>query len=461
MPRFDSVDLARWSGGEWHPRGPAEITSIVHDTKHVDAKALFVALRGARVDGHDFVAEAVSRGAAGAMVSRARAGGLRVEIPLLIVDDPAMALRDLAAGYRSASGLTIVGVTGSTGKTTVKEMIAALLATTIPTARTRGNWNNEIGLPLSLLAMPETTRVGVLELGISHPGEMAPLCRIAQPDWGVITNVGPVHLEFFESIDAIALEKGELFRSLPPDGTAVVSLDEVYAAVLSRMAGCRVVTTSMRSDADYTLVRDEPRTGECEVVEKQSSERCTFRLPLAGSHSRHNALLAIAVARGLGVAWAAIASALEGFVPPPMRWERRNLGGVIVINDAYNANPVSMRAAVKTFADMDIPGQKWLVLGDMLELGGGAIDEHDKLGRFLAEGEWAGLVTIGPLAAHFAAGAIAVGMPAVRAIRCQTTAEAAETLLARLQPGDGVLVKASRGKRLEEVVERLEKVLGE
>ena len=460
MPRFDSVELARWCGGEWRPRVPSEIASIVHDTKQVGAKALFVALRGARFDGHDFVTEAANSGAAGAVVSRARAAGLTGTLPLLLVDDPATALRDLAAGYRRATGLTIVGVTGSTGKTTVKELIAAVLAPAMPTARTRGNWNNEIGLPLSLLAMPETTRVGVLELGISHPGEMAPLCRIAQPNWGVITNVGPVHLEFFESVAAIAREKGELFRCLPREGTAVVSGDEEYARLLSGMAGCRVVTTSMRDEADFTLARDDPRKGECEVRERQSGERFAFHLPLAGAHNRHNVLLAIAVARGMGVPWTVIGGALERFVAPPMRWERRDLGGVIVINDAYNANPISMRAAISTFADMEVAGRKWLVLGDMLELGGGAIDEHVKLGRSLGGGAWAGLVTIGALARHVAGGAIAAGLPAARAIECETTTEAAQVLLERLHRGDGVLVKASRGKRLEEVVESLEKALG-
>jgi UDP-N-acetylmuramoyl-tripeptide--D-alanyl-D-alanine ligase len=433
---------------------------VVHDTRNITAGALFVALPGSRVDGHHFVRQAAGQGAAGALVSAARVGELPKDLPLLVVDEPAMALRELATGYRRRLGAAIVGVSGSTGKTTVKELVAALLETTMPTARTRGNWNNEIGLPLSLLAMANETRVGVLELGISHPGEMAPLCRIAQPDWGVITNIGPVHLEFFGSVEAIAREKGGLFACLPAGGTAVVSRDEVHADLLSRIAGCRVVTTSLREDADFTLVKDGGRLGECQVRERASGETFTFRMPLAGAHNRHNLLLAIAVARGFGVSWPAIGGAIERFVPPPMRWECRDIHGVTVINDAYNANPVSMRAALRTFAELDLAGRKWLVLGDMLELGPTGIEEHLELGRLAGAQSWAGLMTVGSLGDHIADGAVAAGMPAAKVFKCRTTDEAADRLIEQVRPRDGVLVKASRGRHFEDVVTRLEKDLG-
>jgi UDP-N-acetylmuramoyl-tripeptide--D-alanyl-D-alanine ligase len=460
MPRFDPKELARWCGGEWSPHAPPAISSVVHDTRNVTPGALFVALGGSRVDGHDFVRQAAGQGASGALVSTTRAGGLSGEIPLLVVKDPALALRDLAAGYRRRLAPTIVGVTGSVGKTTVKELIAAFLETALPTARTRGNWNNEIGLPLSLLAMADETRAGVLELGISHPGEMDPLCRIAGPDWGVITNVGPVHLEFFESVEAIAREKGRLFSHLPAEGVAVVSRDETHADLLGGMASCRVVTTSMRGEADYALVRDDPRLGECEVLERETGEHFSFHMPLPGAHNRHNLLLAIAVARGFGVAWTAIDGALMRFVPPPMRWESRVIHGVTVINDAYNANPVSMRAAIRTFEGLDVAGRKWLVLGDMLELGRTGVEEHVALGRLVGAQSWAGLVTVGSLGGHIAEGAMAGGMAAGMIFKCHATDEAAGCLLERIRPGDGILVKASRGRHLEEVVARLEQGSG-
>lgn len=455
---FDPKELAKWSGGEWMPCAPDSLSAVIHDTKQMVAGALFVAIRGARFDGHTFVERAKEGGAAAAMVSRARAAGLAgLGLPLLVVEDPAMALRNLAATYRQHLGLTVVGVTGSTGKTSVKEMIACLLESAMPTARTKGNWNNEIGLPLSILSIPEGTRAAVLELGISHPGEMAPLCAIARPDWGVITTVGPVHLEFFESVTSIACEKAELLCGLPVGGTAVLSMDDPFFGILRAKASCHVRTTSLdkNSGADYTLVRDDGQTGECEVEDRVSGGLHAFRLGLPGRHTRHNALMAIAVARGLGVSWTGIADAFGRFVPPPMRWEQKQIGGRTVINDAYNANPVSMMAALRTFKDLAVAGRKWLVLGDMLELGASEIEEHQAIGRALAGGPWVGLVTVGGLGSRIAEGALTAGMAAESVQACETTAMAAAWLKERVARGDALLVKASRGKRMEEVIEQL------
>ncbi len=452
---FDADEVARWSGGQWMSRPSVPLSSIVHDTRQVVPGALFVAILGTRFDGHAFIGEAAQKGAGAALVSRSRRDEFAsLKIPLLAVEDPARALRDIATGYRLKLGLPVIGVTGSTGKTTVKEMIASLLQSAMPTARTKGNWNNEIGLPLSILAIPPESRAAVLELGISHPGEMAPLCAIARPDWGVITNVGPVHLEFFESVEAIAREKGELFRSLPTGGTAVLSLDEPCLGLLRGLARCRVVTTSLNpeSDADYVLVRAARQGGECVVADRIDGGIHTFRLPLPGVHNCHNALQAVAVARGFGVSWDGIAAAFEGLVAPPMRWECRECGGFTIINDAYNANPVSMQAALDTFRDREGSGQKWLALGDMLELGPGEIEAHRNIGRALAEGPWAGLVTVGVLGARMAEGALASGMPAARVHTCVTVSEASEYLKERMVKGDVLLIKASRGKRLEDII---------
>lgn len=462
MIALDPLDLARWCGGQWIPRSPRTVLSVVHDTKKVALGALFVALRGARFDGHDFVEQAVGAGAVAALISRSRLADLQsLGIPLLVVDDSAQALKELAAGYRAKLGLAVVGVTGSTGKTTVKEMMACLLEGTLTTARTKGNWNNDIGLPLSILAIPPDSQVAVLELGINHPGEMAPLCAIAKPDWGVITNVGPVHLEFFSSVEAIAREKGELLKSLPAKGVAVLSRDEPHEALLRACAPGRVITTSIKSDvkADYRLVFNDPQTGDCRVEDGLDGGIHVFRLPLPGLHNRSNALLAIAVARGFGVSWVQIAAAFDRFVPPPMRWEQTHAGGVTLINDAYNANPVSMLASISTFRELAVPGRKWLVLGDMLELGSTGVDAHLAVGRSLSEGDWAGLVTVGTLGAHIAAGAIAAGIPVERVHPCEALESAVELLRKCIAPGDAVLVKASRGKHLDEVVVRLSGML--
>jgi len=462
MGAFDPVDLANWCDGQWSPHLPGDILSVVHDTKKVTPGALFVALRGARFDGHDFVGPAAAAGAVAALISRSHLKALEgVGIPLLVVEDSARALKELATGYRLKLGLSVVGVTGSTGKTTVKEMIACLLSAKFSTARTKGNWNNEIGLPLSILAIPPESRVAVLELGISHPGEMAPLCSIARPDWGVITNVGPVHLEFFDSVEAIAREKGELLRSLPGNGVAVLSKDELHASLLRSCAPGRVVTTSVSCGvaADYRLVFHDASTGECQVEERGGGIHA-FCLPLPGAHHRSNALLAIAVARGFGVSWEQIAGAFENFVAPPMRWEQSQAGGVTFINDAYNANPVSMRAAILTFREMTGPGRKWLVLGDMLELGATEIEAHRAIGRSLGDGNWAGLITVGTLGAEIAAGAKAAGIPAAQVWSCESVDASVEILRNCIAPGDAVLVKASRGKHLDEVVVRISAMLG-
>jgi len=447
---LDPVEVARWSGGDWTSPPLSPLTGVIHDTHAVWPGVLFAALRGTRVDGHEFIGTAAEKGAAAALVSRSKAAGAaRFGLPLLRVDDVERALGQLATGYRKQLGIPVVGVTGSTGKTTVKEMIACLLGSVMPTARTKGNWNNEIGLPLSILAISGETHAAVLELGISHPGEMAPLCVIAQPDWGVITNVGPVHLEFFKSVEAIAREKGELFRRLPPTGTAVVSRDDPHWPLLRDLATCRMVTISTQGhpEADYVLSPDGSL-----VRERSSGESTPLHLTVPGRHNRHNALLAIATARGFGLSWDHIASAFATYVPPPMRWEQVDIDGVTVINDAYNANPVSMAAALQTFGEVESPGRKWLVLGDMLELGAGEVEAHRDIGRSLADGPWAGLIAVGVLGARIAEGAAEAGLPP-DCIRTCPDAEAATVLLKDLiSRGDAVLLKASRGRRLEVVV---------
>ncbi len=463
MVTLDPNDLARWCNGQWVPQLPQTISSVSHDTKKVAPGALFVAIRGARFDGHAFVANAAAAGAVAALVSRSHLAELQqVGIPLLVVEDSARALKELAAGYRLQLGIPVVGVSGSTGKTTVKEMIACLLASKFSTARTQGNWNNDIGLPLSILAIPPSCQMAVLELGINHPGEMAPLCEIAKPDWGVITNVGPVHLEFFASVEAIAHEKGELLRSLPAQGVAVISRDEPHEAIVRACAPGRVVTTSIHGgvEADYRLVFADGQTGECRVEDRVAGGIHAFCLAMPGAHNRSNALLAIAVARGFGVSWDQIAAAFAQFVAPPMRWEKSQAGGVTFINDAYNANPVSMAAAIRTFREMQVAGRKWLVLGDMLELGATEVEEHLALGRFLAGSDWAGLITVGELGAQIATGAMAAGVPAGQVHICAALDASIDQLRNFIAPGDAVLVKASRGKHLDEVVVRLSGMLG-
>lgn len=438
-------DLAAWAGGVW--RGiPGPITGVSNDTRTLQPGDLFFALRGEGGDGHNYVAAALSAGAAGAVIAAGR-----LAMPLagacLEVDDPAAALRRMAAGYRRRLDPLMVGVTGSVGKTTVKEMIAEVMAAEAPVGRTRGNWNNELGLPLSLLTMPATTRIGVFEIGMNHPGELAPLCRLLEPDWGVVTRIGPVHLEFFDSVEAIAREKAVLLQSLPADGLAILNAGDPYFRILRELSAAQVKTVAVGQSADYTAVIPEGG-GQLEVTERRG--RCyTLRVPLPGRHNVENALLALAAGRERGLSPEAVQAALERVRPPSMRWEVSNCGGIRIVNDAYNANPISMRAALRAFAAESVPGRRWLVLAGMRELGRAETDEHWDLGREVAAGSWAGLVTVGSRGRLIAESARAAGMAASRIAVCPDHAAAAAELAGRVRPGDAVLFKGSRGEKLE------------
>ncbi|HBA83521.1 MAG TPA: UDP-N-acetylmuramoyl-tripeptide--D-alanyl-D-alanine ligase [Verrucomicrobia bacterium] len=459
MPVFDAKELAAWTGGTWIAGAPPmPIGGVSIDSRNLKPGHLFVAIRGERCDGHDFVDQAAGQGAA-VVVRRDFALSYAGAGSLLAVDDPRAALAAMAQGYRAGLKAELIALTGSVGKTTVKEMTADILSTLAPTARTRGNWNNDLGLPLSLLALERDHVYGVFEVGMNHPGELEPLCAMIRPTWGVITTIGPVHIEFFQSVRAIANEKATVFRALPPDGTAVVSRDEEWFDLLRDAARCRVVTTSLSTTADYEGRIESEADGRFAVLERASGERMELQASLPGRHVIQNALLAVAVGRGHGASWPQIAGALGRFAPPPMRWSRTTVGGVLAINDAYNANPLSMRAALRTFADVPATGRRWVVLGGMRELGAVERSEHLALGRDAVNGPWAGVLAVGQLGQLIAEGARTEGATDLEVVVCGNCAEAAAQLAERLRPGDALLLKASRGERLEEVLKELEKRL--
>lgn len=457
MPMYDAQEVAQWTGGRWQCGMPGAITGVSIDTRTLAPGALFVALRGQNYDGHSFVEEAFARGAIGAVVRQRLPAGTTAGHPVLLVADTGQALRDMATGYRRRISAVIIAVTGSVGKTTVKEMVADVLAQRLPTARTHGNWNNEFGLPLSLLAMDPDARAGVFELGMNHPGELAPLCRVLQPDWGLVTTIGPVHLEFFESVEAIAAEKSVLLKNLPSDGVSILRCDDPYFKILSAAAPDRIITLALSGaanltvPADYTGVPPDAQ-GRIEIHERVTGEVFRLRAPLPGAHHTVNAMFAVAVGRAHGLAWDTIRVALEQYRSQPMRWERQNVTGVTVINDAYNANPMSMAAALRTFAELPVTGHRWLVLAGMLELGALQEQMHKELGLSLASGPWAGIITIGNLGAIIASAAVHSGVNPSKVFPCSDHAEASEVMKRCLKPGDAVLIKASRGQRLEKVL---------
>ena len=455
MANFFPADLAKWSGGAWQ-HAPASVTGASINTKTLKPGDLFFALEGSKADGHDFVSDALARGAAGAVVRRAFAKK-HTKLPLLAVADPAVALRAIAAGYRATLKATFVAITGSVGKTTVKEMTADLLATVGPTARTHGNFNNDLGLPLSMLAVAPNAKFGVFELGMNHPGELAPLCKLLRPSLGIVTMVGPVHFEYFDSVQAIAEEKAEVLRCLPKEGFAILDADGDWFELLRNAAKCRLVTTALDTVADYVARTDAAQPGAFTVIERTTGESAALHNSIPGMHNVRNALLAVAAARTQSAAWANISAALAAFKPVGLRWQRSEWHGVEIINDAYNASPPSMAAALRTFMETPTMGRRWLVLGGMLELGAAAEDLHNELGHFVAGLKAVRLISVGELGAWIAAGAFEAGMAAERIEICEGCGAAAEILRTRLKSGDAVLLKASRGEKLERVIEDLTK----
>jgi len=455
MPCYEAEWLAGETGGTWTrvPSGPIE--GISTDTRRLAPGSLYLALRGEHFDGHAFVNAAFEAGAVAAIVECGGVPAVGQDRALLEVGNTGVALSALGAAYRRRMAPLVIGVTGSVGKSTVKEMTAAVLAAAGETARTRGNWNNEIGLPLSLLAMEPGTRYGVFEAGMNHPGEICRLCNVLQPDWGVVTTVGPVHLEFFGSVEAIAREKGSMLSALPTAGRAFLCGDDEWFGLLRGMAPCPVRTVSFGKDADLTVC-PAGASRRLVVSERGTGETHEFVWPWAGRHNALNAGFALLIGREAGLDWGTLERGLAAYRPLPMRWEELHIGDWLVINDAYNANPSSMRAAVTTFAELPCKGRRWLVLGDMRELGDGAATAHMALGaETAAAGDWAGLLTVGALAEGIADGALAYGAGSGRVWKCVDAKAAAAVLRERLQPGDAVLLKASRGVALEKVVGEL------
>ncbi len=445
MPEFAPESLALWSGGRWTRPPAGGITRVSHDSRALVPGSLFVALAGPRFDGHDFLEEAAKGGVAAALCARGRA---HASLPCLEVEDPLAALRRIAAGYGLSLAGEKIGVTGSAGKTTAKELLAAMLSRRGATCRTVGNWNNEIGLPLSLLRMEAADAFGVFELGMNHAGEIAPLAEILRPRRGWVTSIGEAHLENLGSLQAIAREKACLLEALPPDGTALVDLDSPWASLFRSVTRARIVTCSMEGEADYEGV---VAGGRLHLRDRIRGEVLELLPPLPGAHMLRNVLQTAAMARECGLEGGEIEEGLAAFAAPPMRWERSERGGWTVINDAYNANPLSLRVALHTLAGLPAPAGRWAVLGGMSELGPGEEALHRSFGPLIASLPLAGLIVVGEKARWYLPER---GGPPAAAV--DSLPEAAELLRARAAPGAVILLKASRSEGLERLLPLLD-----
>ncbi|AKJ64999.1 UDP-N-acetylmuramoyl-tripeptide--D-alanyl-D-alanine ligase [Kiritimatiella glycovorans] len=443
IPEFKAEDLARWSGGAWKGAPPVVLRGVVHDSRCVTPGSMYVALKGGRCDGHEFVPDAFRHGAAAALVSgdyRPAPTPRRGESgPLLKVADPLSAIRDLAAGYRRQWSGTVFGITGSVGKTTVKEMLASMLAVRGEVFRSPGNWNNHIGLPMSMLKCPSDGPAAVFELGMNRPGEIRMLSRTLRPDAALLTRIGPVHMAHFNSVEDIAEEKASLLAELAEGGWALLDADSRWFRRFRSLLRGRCVTWAERADADYRV-----RVGEGGITVNGHD----FKIPVPGLHTAGNAARAAAAALEQGIDPHDIAEALARYRTAPMRWEMTDRGGVRLINDAYNANPVSMRAALSTLAGMADGGRCWAVLGGMSELGDMEGEQHRAIAEVAAELPLAEVITVGARARM-----IHDAGPG-HWVHADTPEEAARLLCERVAPGDCVLFKGSRSERLETVLDR-------
>jgi len=437
------TDVALWTRGTL--RGTdVRVDGVFTDTRRPQAGALFVALKGENFDAHDFLAQAASAGAAAALVERPVA----VDLPQVIVADAMLALGDLASAVRAPRHAHVVGITGSNGKTTVKTLLASILSLHGRTHVNAGNLNNEIGLPLSLLAMPDDTEYAVLEMGAGKPGDIAYLAAIARPEIGLVNNIGPAHLERLGTLEGIAETKGALYTSLPASGVAVINADDAFAATFAAMAGTRRnVRFGMTQGADVRgeIVEAGAQTRFALLLPGSRSE---ITLPLSGSHNVMNALAAAAAAHALDVPAATIQRGLESAPAVKGRLQRHAMaGGWTLIDDSYNANPGSTDAAIRTLAGE--PGEAWLVLGDMRELGQAARELHAQVGALAREHGIARLFAVGPLSG---AAADAFGARAAHFADQQALIEA---LADGVHAGVTVLVKGSRGSAMDNVVRAL------
>jgi UDP-N-acetylmuramoyl-tripeptide--D-alanyl-D-alanine ligase len=436
----------------------AHVDGYSIDSRTVKPGELFFAVKGERLDGHDFVGQALANGAAAAVVARSHRERLsEYKSQLLYVDDTLAGLQTLGAAVRRLWNRPVIGVTGSAGKTTTKDAIAHVLSRKHRVLKSQGNLNNHFGLPLQLLKLEPQNEMAVIEMGMNHAGEISALAKIARPDAGVVTVVAPVHLEFFNSICEIARAKFELIQSLPPGGLAVLNVDDEYVCQFGRDFHGTVVTYSLLHPADVRGENLKSLGSEGTSFDLViDSAREKVHLPLIGEHNVRNALAAAACGLHYHLAPSEIAAALSELRPSEKRGEILSFHGATVINDCYNSNPTALKSMVQSLASM--PAKRRIVVaGEMLELGPAGLQLHSEIGEFIA-GKADRLVGVRGLSLYIVEAAKAKGL---KADFVETPEEAGELVARELAAGDVVLFKASRGVKLERALDRLREKFGQ
>jgi UDP-N-acetylmuramoyl-tripeptide--D-alanyl-D-alanine ligase len=435
--------------------GDTLVQRVCTDSRHAQPGDLFFAIKGERFDGHDFLSEAARKGVAAVVVEEKKVPARLPECGVLVVDGARTALGKLAAAYRLDFGLPIVAVGGSNGKTTVKELMASVLRQKLAALWSEASFNNDIGVPLTLLRLEKSHQAAVLEAGTNHPGELAPLVKMIRPKYGVITNVGREHLEFFGDVTGVAQEEGWLAELLPADGMLFVNGDNEWTEPVIRRTRAAVVRVGLGEKNDWRArsIRLDKNGVTFRVDAPKAEFSGEYRINLLGRHQVTNALFAVAVGEELGLGRPAVRDGLAECKPPRMRLQFWEAGGVRVLDDAYNANADSTLAALETLRDLPLQGRRVAVLGDMNELGAHSEAAHAEVGRRAAELGIGQLFTVGKMAGVTATAAREAGL--TRVIEFADVEAAVKAVKSFLKAGDVILLKASRASRLERIAETL------
>lgn len=438
-------------------RGDAErlCRSVSTDSRKLAAGQLFVALVGGKFDGHNFVHQASQAAAAAVLVSRVPEDAGAMTCAIIEVPDTLLGLQKLAARHRALQEPLIVGITGSNGKTSTKDLTLAVLGRKYQTFATAGNLNNHIGVPLTLLSMEEHHNCGVVEMGMNHPGEIAPLAEIAQPDAAIITNIGIAHIEHMGSREGIALEKGTLAAAVKPDGVVILNANDEFTPAIAARCQARVITAGVDAGDVRAHILESGAQGSRFTIDFGGTAQVQVSLPVPGEHMVGNAVLAAACGWHHGVTPAEIAEALGAAALTKGRLQVKTWRGVVFLDDSYNANPDSMKAGLKTLQSIHVQGRRVAVLGRMGELGPHSEQGHREVGEFAARCGVGAVYTVGPEAALISNAFTASG-GAGESRHFASHDECADHLRTWLQEGDAVLLKGSRSTAMEQVLNHLE-----
>jgi len=451
---FTVEEILKATGGKLTSGSAHDVVSgISTDSRTVSNGELFIALEGDKFNGHTFVQDALAKGAKAVVVRKGwRAGALVYQFPerqsFIEVNDTLKALGDIAHFHRMRFDIPVIGITGSNGKTTTKDMIAHILGTKFRVMKNHGTFNNQVGVPLSILKLTDKHQACVLEMGANHSGEIKKLVDIAEPNIGVITNIGPSHLEFFKDLETVSQAKMEIFHRFRDSGLAIWDADDSMLTALYQVLNCRKKTFGLSAGCDYQAVDVEGTKDGWRFTLSGTGPVC---IKLLGRHNVQNALAAIAVSDALGVGFKDIVFSLFGFSAPSMRMEILAASGITIINDSYNSNPKSMESAINVLSNFEANGRKILISGDMLELGSVSRYFHNQIGLNVANSGIDIFVGVGEMSKEAVNAALAAGMNKNAVYLCKDSKEAGALLLKIAHTGDAVLIKGSRRMAMEKI----------